>query len=250
MPILSMVPPFSPGSRLWKGNSITEVRDENNNVITYTNDDGKECPVLATHLIGISESYVGCCISESERNGYSDSDFYMLVWDEEKKEARSIEFASTRGWSYPCMGSYVDATPEVLEQYDAWKKQKDRNYKAYRIRAVRKQAFEVAKQLNVSYTVAMRLMAALGGERWKLPEVIKLMTANLRSPFKISLRENVQTWLCDPNPKYPAPLSPKQIARLYPFAYGQFPRGGYRAAARDREIRPVENFDLIKEMAR
>lgn len=52
---------------------------------------------------------------------HDDSDFFMLWWNEEKGAPEEFCFASTRGWSYPCYGSYKDATPEVMAKYQAWK---------------------------------------------------------------------------------------------------------------------------------
>ena len=48
------------------------------------------------------ETHNGFCLENRERNGYDDSDFYMIVWNPEEKAPESIEYASTRGWSYPC----------------------------------------------------------------------------------------------------------------------------------------------------
>lgn len=79
-------------------------------------------PECAGHNCGymmplvMETSYVGCVISTHERNGYDDSDFYAVVWDEATQSSKTIEYASTRGWSYP-NGAVVDATPEVLEKY-------------------------------------------------------------------------------------------------------------------------------------
>lgn len=72
-------------------------------------------------VIVLYESHNGRCISKREQNGRDDSDFYMLVWNEEKGAAESIMFATTRGWSYPCLGSRVDATPDTLAKYEAWR---------------------------------------------------------------------------------------------------------------------------------
>ena len=66
------------------------------------------------------ESHNGLCIKDYERNGYDDSDFVMIVWNAEKQEPEHYCFASTRGWSYPSYGSSADATPEVMEAYNAW----------------------------------------------------------------------------------------------------------------------------------
>jgi hypothetical protein len=66
------------------------------------------------------ETHVGVCLSERERNMRDDSDFYMLIWDEAENLPKEICFASTRGWTYPCLGSRVDATEEVRAKYVAW----------------------------------------------------------------------------------------------------------------------------------
>src|ERR1700748_532986 len=62
-------------------------------------------------------THVGLCLADRSYNGFDDSDFYMLVWNEEKGEAEEICFATTRGWSYPAYGSWVDATDEVKAKY-------------------------------------------------------------------------------------------------------------------------------------
>jgi hypothetical protein len=79
------------------------------------------------------ETHHGLCIREREANGYNDSDFYMLVWDEQENRPKEIEFASTRGWSYPCLSSRVDATPEVLAKWMEWERVKAEDYRANRI---------------------------------------------------------------------------------------------------------------------
>jgi hypothetical protein len=113
MAIINLVTPFSEGSKLG-GTSCMEV-------------DGPAARLYATKL-----SHEGLCVYDYERNGRDDSDFYMVVWNEEKGEPEHICFASTRGWSYPCYGSWADATPEVKAKYDAWVKA--RNEKSARER--------------------------------------------------------------------------------------------------------------------
>jgi hypothetical protein len=71
-------------------------------------------------LVWLCETHHGLCIHEREINSYNDSDFLMLVWNEDKQAPESIEFASTRGWSYPCYASRPDATPDVLAKYEAY----------------------------------------------------------------------------------------------------------------------------------
>lgn len=66
------------------------------------------------------ETHHGLCVSDREMNGSWDSDWYMLVWNPETQEPFEIEFASTRGWTYPCYASRPDATPEIMAAYRAW----------------------------------------------------------------------------------------------------------------------------------
>lgn len=65
-------------------------------------------------------THVGVVLSLGEYNGYDDSDFYAVVWDAEKGEAKRVEYATTRGWTYP-NNAWPDATPEVLAAYEAWR---------------------------------------------------------------------------------------------------------------------------------
>lgn len=66
------------------------------------------------------DTHVGLCLHEGEHNGYHDSDFYMVVWNEEKQQPETYEFASTRGWCGPAYGSRPDATEEVRAKYEAF----------------------------------------------------------------------------------------------------------------------------------
>lgn len=70
------------------------------------------------------QRYQGATIREYERNGHDDSDFYAVVWDEKNQEPRHVMYATTRAWTYAC-GCIIDATPEVLEKYNAWCKRRD-----------------------------------------------------------------------------------------------------------------------------
>jgi hypothetical protein len=63
-------------------------------------------------------SHEGLVLSLGEYNGYDDSDFYAVVWNEEKGNTERVVYASTRGWTYP-NGAAVDATEEVQAKYAA-----------------------------------------------------------------------------------------------------------------------------------
>lgn len=58
--------------------------------------------------------YVGCVLDTFEHNGYHDSDFYAVCWDEDKGQVVTVEYDTTR-----CGGggtAEIDATKEVLSK--------------------------------------------------------------------------------------------------------------------------------------
>jgi hypothetical protein len=140
---------------------------------------------------------------------YDDSDFYMVVFNPEKNTFESICFASTRGWTYPCYGSCVDAPPELMEKYKehlaAEAKAKERTYFEQRKRRLE----EACAAAEITPEQYRKLWAALNDEDFRA--IIKLLSTNLRSDFRKSLASQVREWLADPNPKYRSPLSPKQL---------------------------------------
>lgn len=134
MPIIRMTdnpPADAVNVRIYEGSSIHktliryngEVQQNLNPQIPL--DEQPEQGYEYSSLLWLYDTHVGLCISDYERNGYDDSDFYMVVWNWEKMHTETIEFASTRGWSYPAMGSKPDATPEVLAAYAEWQKKID-----------------------------------------------------------------------------------------------------------------------------
>lgn len=65
------------------------------------------------------KTYIGRVLTEYEKNGYNDSDFFAIVWDDETDTIKTIEYGSTRhGGSYGCD---IDATPEVIAKAKAYK---------------------------------------------------------------------------------------------------------------------------------
>lgn len=162
------------------------------------------------HALVLYSTHHGRCLFERERNMHDDSDFYMTVWEGgENGFAREIQFATTRGWSYPCYGSSVDATPEVMAWYEAWRAEQ---YRRSDVRAkwnARKHDRLMREQLKVTAEGYNRLCRAYIGETRS--RVFKLLTSKLRSGFRIKMANQVREWLADPNPKYPTPLSRKQV---------------------------------------
>ena len=56
-----------------------------------------------------------------EENGYHDSDFYAVVWDDETESIIHKQYATTRFYSNG-YGAKVDATPEVIAKATAERK--------------------------------------------------------------------------------------------------------------------------------
>jgi hypothetical protein len=77
----------------------------------------------------LETTYKGLVLELREYNGRDDSDFYAVVWDPENGTTDRVDYATTRGWTYPNSAS-VDATPEVLEAYAAFRKAADERRRA------------------------------------------------------------------------------------------------------------------------
>lgn len=72
-------------------------------------------------IIETKETYVGRVLETYEENGYNDSDFYAIVWDDETNSLIHKQFATTRFYSNG-YGATIDATPEIIEKATAERK--------------------------------------------------------------------------------------------------------------------------------
>ena len=72
-------------------------------------------------IIETKETYVGRVLETYEENGYNDSDFYAIVWDDETNSLIHKQFATTRFYSNG-YGAKIDATPEIIEKATAERK--------------------------------------------------------------------------------------------------------------------------------
>ena len=72
-------------------------------------------------IIETKETYVGRVLETYEENGYNDSDFYAVVWDDETNSLIHTQFATTRFYSNG-YGAKIDATPEIVEKATAERK--------------------------------------------------------------------------------------------------------------------------------
>jgi hypothetical protein len=64
-------------------------------------------------------TYESAVLDMYEENGYNDSDFLAVVWDDTLNRPITRVYASTRGWTYH-NGARIDATQEILDKALAW----------------------------------------------------------------------------------------------------------------------------------
>lgn len=162
----------------------------------------------------LGDSHVGLCVDQFERNGYNDSDFCMVVWDVINKQAKTIEFATTRFWSYPCYNSKVDASPEIIAEYKAWKVKCDRAYRIQLKWNRRKADMMTARELQLDSYHQVRKLRRIYKEDVEVIYCL-LRVKKFRSKFRESLSNQIRTWLREDNPQYKYPLSFKQAEALF-----------------------------------
>lgn len=97
-------------------------------------------------ILGGVKSFEGAVLETRERNYHDDSDFYALVWNDEKGAIETVEYGSTR---YPMdgHGASVDATPEVRAKAAAWTRERlfERKLAAAKAEARKVKAGSVAR---------------------------------------------------------------------------------------------------------
>jgi len=76
-----------------------------------------ETPKAKVH--DYDRDFTGYVLGIDERNGYSDSDFFAIVWDEEQQCVRTIDDGTTR-FAAPPKYHGPSATPEVWAKAAAW----------------------------------------------------------------------------------------------------------------------------------
>ena len=81
----------------------------------------KEEPRGHLDIIETKESYVGRVLETYEENGYHDSDFYAVVWDDETNSILHKQYSTTRFYSNG-YGAKIDATPEIVAKATAERK--------------------------------------------------------------------------------------------------------------------------------
>ena len=80
---------------------------------------GKVLPVMKDTTTSSAKTYYGSVLAITENNGYNDSDFFAIVWDEEDQSVKSISDGTTR-FAAPAKYHKADASPEVRAKADNW----------------------------------------------------------------------------------------------------------------------------------
>jgi len=167
-----------------------------------------------TSDIYLHERYEGRVIALREINGYNDSDFYATVWDDETEKPKRIEYASTRGWSYPNHATFVDATDEVIEKYNEYMAHQNRLSRVRHKLSDRRKLREDRIATGLTVKLIRRLDFRLGHSNDHYEVCIKLLRTrhnnSFRSDFRRNLAEQLHTWLTDDEPKFTSPFSRKQ----------------------------------------
>lgn len=172
------------------------------------------------------DTHHGLCLSAREQNGYEDSDFFMTVWNEEKGEPEEIKYATTRGWTYPCFYSHVDATDEVKAKYEAWKQEQEkkeakrkRTERAKMLLKLRNMERKVVETHNVSSKTLISLRKEFGGIDATgkgcddYSAIIAFATnKRIRNNFKLNIQQQIVSWMRGEGSNYPRPLSPRQMS--------------------------------------
>lgn len=178
--------------------------------------DAGAVPVEGHSNLFVHTKYVGKVVSMREKNGYDDSDFYATAWDDEKQSFVEIEYATTRGWSY-CNSADIDASPELIAQWEREKRKREEacariNREFAELRRYGKPLAEVKTEMALPEEQWTRLVSLGAGTR-VFDGCLKLLRAKLRSPFRKSLREQLQKWIRGES-TYPTPFSSRQAEYL------------------------------------
>ena len=162
----------------------------------------------------IQRYYENRVLSLGEHNGYHDSDFYAMVWDDETESVKKVVFASTRGWCYPCYPAEVDAPEDIRKKAEEYTRKQNRHYKAYCLWEDRKEDIKLARTMQLKHYNLVRKLKKASVDRFD--SIFSLLKVKkFRSEFRKSMAQQVRSWVNDPAPKYDSPLSWKQWKYLY-----------------------------------
>ena len=91
-----------PGDRAWenllRGNVYSRWNTAPQNPGFATTANGRLTSGIFVAEYGVT--YEGCVLATREVNGYDDSDFVALCWDETEQKVVRVTYATTRCWTY------------------------------------------------------------------------------------------------------------------------------------------------------
>lgn len=157
-------------------------------------------------------SYEGCVLRIGEHNYYDDSDFYAVVWDEETQSTRKITYATTRAWT-TYNHAERDATDEVRKKADAYELKVSRAIRAKKLSEINAEDRRISLKHNISIKSLRQFKGKVSSGSYDV--CYELLSKNIRSSFKKSLRERLINWLNEKDSKYESPFSKKQWEALF-----------------------------------
>lgn len=156
-------------------------------------------------------TYVGCVLGLGEYNGYDDSDFYAMVWDEENQTVKKVWYDTTR--AYTNTTAHVDATDEVREKARRFYESERRSNLAKNLNELRLKEHKVVHKHELSIVKLREMSKTHSKETYE--DMLCFLSKNVRSNFKKSLRDQIVGWIKSDERKYDSPLSKKQWQYIY-----------------------------------
>jgi hypothetical protein len=171
---------------------------------------GTEKITVHNHEVMLETSFEGRVVAEYERNGYDDSDFMAVVYDEATCEFRHVMYATTRGWTY-ANSCVVDAPDCVMALYGAYLKGLEASAK----RQAKAELVAGLEKGGLSEVAVAGWLEVYGirNSSEVVARMRKLVSSKPRNGFRKSLKEQIVKWLETPiaDRAYGSPLSIRQM---------------------------------------
>ncbi len=157
------------------------------------------------------QAFSGQVVDTYERNGHDDSDFYAVCWDSERMLEIRILTGTTRFPSWGCWAE-VDISEAGRAEYRAFKEEQKRTSEALE-RSIC--VADIVARSGVAVELAERFVDRIKKGAAAYDAALTLLsTRKFRSTFRKSLRDQLEAWLLDSDPKFASPFSPRQIDAL------------------------------------
>ena len=176
-----------------------------------THQRGTTMAIRTTKNNNTTTSYVGMVVREGREEVQIMSDVwemwhYAIVFNPETKEEKRI-------YTGDCE---VDASPELMAEYEAFKEAERRHFKAVQIWGEHNRNITAAHTLSITVKELKKLRRTYTGRLyegcWDL-----LKTKKFRSTFRASLANQLRNWLSEKENKFPRPFSYRQEECVMPY---------------------------------